>query len=285
MSKIIAFIDGSVYSKSVCEHAAWIAQRSQLSVGLLHVLGPREASEGADLSGAISLGARSALMEQLASLDAERSKLMGQRGRAILEDASAILREAGLTDVSTQLRHGDFAQTVTEQEADAAMVLIGKRGEGSTMEAEYSRIGLHLERILRAATKPVLIASRAFKPITKVLVAWDGHASITRAVEIMSQDPLFAGLDVRLVSVGAPTEAGARSLDSARARLAAVGMSVEAKTVEGEPAQVISAMAKSEGFGMVVMGSYGHSRLRSLVLGSTATDLIARCKVPLFVVR
>ncbi len=187
--------------------------------------------------------------------------------------------------MTTQLRHGDFAQTVAEQEAGAAMVLIGKRGEGSTMEAEYSRIGLHLERILRAATKPVLIASRAFKPITKVLVAWDGQASVRRAVEIMAQDPLFAGLEVRLVTVGAATEAGPGPLASARAALAKAGMVVEAQTVEGDVAEVIATMAESEGFGLVVMGSYGHSRLRSLVLGSTATDLIARCKLPLFVVR
>lgn len=285
MTKIIAFVDGSVYSKSVCDHAAWIAKRSGAGVGLLHVLGPRETADGADLSGAISLGARSALMEQLAGLDAERAKLMGHRGRAILEDAAAIVAGEGVADVTTQLRHGDFAQTVAEQEAGAAMVLIGKRGEGSTMEAEYSRIGLHLERILRAATKPVLIASRAFKPITKVLVAWDGQASVRRAVEIMAQDPLFAGLEVRLVTVGAATEAGTRSLESARAALAGAGMVVEAQTVEGDVAEVIAAMAESEGFGLVVMGSYGHSRLRSLVLGSTATDLIARCKLPLFVVR
>ena len=146
MTKIIAFVDGSVYSKSVCDHAAWIAKRSGAGVGLLHVLGPRETADGADLSGAISLGARTALMEQLAGLDAERAKLMGHRGRAILEDAAAIVAGEGVADVTTQLRHGDFAQTVAEQEAGAAMVLIGKRGEGSTMEAEYSRIGLHLER-------------------------------------------------------------------------------------------------------------------------------------------
>lgn len=41
-SKIIAFVDGSIYSASVCEHAAWVASRTGWPVGILHVLGRRE---------------------------------------------------------------------------------------------------------------------------------------------------------------------------------------------------------------------------------------------------
>jgi len=56
--KVIALVDGSIYSASVCEHAAWIAQRTDAPVELLHVLGRREAAETQDLSGSIKLGAR-----------------------------------------------------------------------------------------------------------------------------------------------------------------------------------------------------------------------------------
>jgi nucleotide-binding universal stress UspA family protein len=285
MTKIIAFVDGSTYSKSVCDHAAWIAARIGASVSLLHVLARREGAEGSDLSGAISLGARSALMEQLAGLDAEWAKLMAHRGRAILEDAAQIVPQDDVEDVTTHLRHGDLAQTITEQEAEASMVLIGKRGEGSALEADSPRVGSHLERILRAATKPVLIASRAFKPITKVLVAWDGHTSVARAVDHMSRDPLFAGLEVRLVSVGAASEERSRSLETGRAVLEAGGLKTDVRIAEGEVAAVLANIAETEGYGLVVMGSYGHSRLRSLVLGSTTTEMIRSCKVPLLVMR
>ena len=82
--KIVAFIDGSIYAQSVCHHAAWIADRTGAAVDLIHVLGPRDTSGKRDHSGAISLGARTALLQELAELDAQRSKLMSQRGRAIL---------------------------------------------------------------------------------------------------------------------------------------------------------------------------------------------------------
>lgn len=43
--KIIALVDGSIYSESVCHHVAWIAQRTAAPVELIHVLGRREAPE------------------------------------------------------------------------------------------------------------------------------------------------------------------------------------------------------------------------------------------------
>ena len=88
--KILALVDGSIYSESVCHHAAWAASRLNAGVDLLHVLGRREAPTG-DLSGTLRLGARTALLEELAELDAQRAKLAQAKGRLILEDAKAVI--------------------------------------------------------------------------------------------------------------------------------------------------------------------------------------------------
>ena len=171
-AKIVALVDGSIYSASVCDHAAWISQRTGAPVELIHVLGRREASDTHDHSGAIKLGARTALLNELAELDAQRSKLMSRKGRAILEDASAVLAREGVTDISTRLRHGDVVEAVAEVEAGARVIIVGKRGENA--EIAKGHLGSNLERIVRASHKPVFVASRAFKPISKVLVAYDG---------------------------------------------------------------------------------------------------------------
>lgn len=165
--KIVALVDGSTYSASVCDHAAWIASRTGAPVELIHVLGRREASDTHDHSGAIALGARTALMEQLAELDAQRAKLISHRGRAILDDAQALLEKAGVSEVTTRLRHGDIVEAVADVEADARVILIGKRGEAADFAKGH--LGSNLERIIRASRKPVFVASRAFKPISKVL--------------------------------------------------------------------------------------------------------------------
>ncbi len=281
--KIIALVDGSIYSESVCHHAAWIAQRTSAPVELIHVLGRREAPEHPDLSGAIRLGARTKLMEELAELDAQRAKLVSHRGRAILEDARAIVDQDGVTDITTRLRHGDIVEAIGEIEGHARVIVIGKRGEAADFAKGH--VGSNLERIVRAAHRPVFVAARAFKAIERVLVAYDGGRSAMKAVDHIARSPLFAGLAVTVVTVGTETPETRKGLADAAALLKAAGIEAETRAVPGQPETELGKLVEEEGFGMVVMGAYGHSRIRTLVIGSTTTEMIRSCKVPVLLMR
>jgi nucleotide-binding universal stress UspA family protein len=281
--RIVALVDGSIYSASVCDHAAWIAQRTGAPVEVIHVLGRREASDRHDHSGAIALGARTALLEELAALDAQRAKLISHRGRAILEDAAALLDKAGVSNVTTRLRHGDIVEAVADVEGDARVILIGKRGEAADFNKGH--LGSNLERIVRASHKPVFVASRAFRPIKKVLVAYDGGASAMKAVDHIARSPLFQGLAVHVVTVGSVTPEGAKGLADAKAMLKAAGIEAETSVLPGQPETALAALVEEAPFDMLVMGAYGHSRIRSLIIGSTTTAMIRSCKVPVVLMR
>ena len=283
MQKIIALVDGSIYSTSVCDHAAWISQRTGAPVELIHVLGRREAADTQDHSGAIALGARTALMEQLADLDAQRAKLISHRGRAVLEDARAILEKGEVTEITTRLRHGDVVETVADVEANACVVVIGKRGEAADFATGH--LGSNLERIVRASHKPVFIASRAFKPISKVLIAYDGGASARKAVDHIARSPLFQGLAVHVATVGNPTPEVTKGLADAQAMLKAAGIAAKTSILPGQPETTLSKLVEEVHFDLLVMGAYGHSRIRSLIIGSTTTAMIRTCKVPVVLVR
>lgn len=281
--KIVALVDGSIYSASVCEHAAWIAQRTGAPVELIHVLGQREVPEKMDLSGAIKLGARSALLQELAELDAQRAKLISHRGRAILEDARTIVDKAGVNEITTRLRHGDIVEAVAEVEGDARVILIGKRGD----DADFAKghLGSNLERIVRASQKPVFVASRAFKQIAKVLVAYDGGSSAMKAVDHIARSTLFQGLEIHVVTVGAATAESRKGLEDARALLKAAGIDAQTSVVSGQPETALGKLVDEAGFDLLVMGAYGHSRIRSLIIGSTTTAMMRSCKVPVVLIR
>jgi nucleotide-binding universal stress UspA family protein len=283
LQKIVALVDGSVYSASVCEHAAWISQRTQAPVELLHVLGRREGDARKDLSGALALGARTALLEELAELDVQRAKLISQRGRAILEDAQMIVEKAGLSEITTRLRHGDIVEAVAEVEADARVIMIGKRGEAADFAKGH--LGSNLERIVRASHKPVFIASRAFRPITKVLVAYDGGVSARKAVDHIARSPLFQGLSVHVVTVGSATPDVTKAQEEAKTVLQTAGLAAETSVLPGQPETVLGKLVDDAQFDMLVMGAYGHSRIRSLIIGSTTTAMIRSCKVPVVLLR
>lgn len=280
---LIALVDGSAYSESVCHHAAWIAGKNDWKVKVYHVMGRREGVDKQDLSGAIRLGARTRLLEQLTELDAARAKLAHEQGRAILEDAQAIIEGDGDIAVETRLRQGDLVETVTAKEEQGEMIVIGKRGEAAAHAMDH--LGSNLERIVRASHKPVLIANRAFKPVDKVLVAFDGGASSSKAVDYISRSPLFEGLKVSLIFAGNETPEIRKSLDSAAAILKAGGFDAEIIVQSGEPEKVLAQITTLDEHELVVMGAYGHSRVRSLIIGSTTTEMLRSCRVPVLIMR
>jgi len=63
------------------------------------------------------------------------------------------------------------------------------------------------------------------------------------------------------------------------------GVSVKCIWKTAAPGDLISKTATDGKFDLVVMGSHGHGALASLVMGSVATEVLARCKVPVLIVR
>ncbi|UKV14742.1 universal stress protein [Thalassospiraceae bacterium SW-3-3] len=284
MTHLIALIDGSGYSQSVRDLTCWVAERTAASVELMHVLGRRGVgSEPTDLSGNLKLGARTALLQELADLDEQKAKLELKRGRLLLEEAKSGLEETGLSSVSTKLRHGDLIDAIGEFEGDADLIVIGKRGEA----ADFAKLhlGSNLERVVRSATKPVLVASRAFKPISKFLIAFDGGESAMKAVRHIAGGKLFTGLPCVLLCVGKPTDSLQEKLDDAAALLRKAGYEVEASFEAGEPEDVIKNRIESDNIDLLVMGAYGHSRIRNLIIGSTTTEMVRSCQVPVMMFR
>jgi nucleotide-binding universal stress UspA family protein len=53
----------------------------------------------------------------------------------------------------------------------------------------------------------------------------------------------------------------------------------------GTPDEVIVSRVAAVGAGLLVMGAYGHSRIRSLVLGSTTAQVLRGCEVPVLLLR
>lgn len=280
MTKIIAFIDGSIYSQSVCDHAAWAARRMAASVEILHVLGRREMSSVPDVfSFGLATDARNALLCELAAFDEQKGRLAERRGVAILEQAATRIREAGVEDVSTRLLHGDLLVAAQMAEPTADLFVMGKRGEA----ADFARLhlGSNLERVARAVRKPVLAASRAFAGVERVLVAFDASRSVMQAIDEMATGRLFRGLDNRVLMVGTETADARRQVEGAAARVRAT----EARIVPGQPDAVIPAEVDEKRIQMLVMGAYGHSRIRALIIGGTSTEMIRSCKIPVMLFR
>ncbi len=63
------------------------------------------------------------------------------------------------------------------------------------------------------------------------------------------------------------------------------GWALRAVRAHGHAAQTIAEMARDEKADLVVMGSNGLSTLGNIVMGSVATGVMARCTIPVLLVR
>ncbi|WP_127903537.1 universal stress protein [Solirhodobacter olei] len=282
METILAAIDASGYAASVCDLAAWAAARLERPVELLHVVQRKDAvAERHDLSGAIGLGVKSTLLEELTRLDEADARLQVERGRVLLAASAERLRTAGVKDVRPLHRHGGIVETILEREADARLVVIGKRGASHEFAADH--IGSKIERVVRASAKPILIASRAGATPKVAVLAYDGSPAANRALERCANSPLFAGMRVHVVVAGGE-DARHRAL-VAQAMAALAGRDVATTLDAGRPEAVVSDVVAATPGAILVMGAYGHSPLRTLIVGSTTTTLIRTVRVPVLLMR
>ncbi|MFZ2217236.1 MAG: universal stress protein [Rhodoferax sp.] len=285
MNKVYACIDGLVSTAAVIDCAAWSAQRLNAPLEFLHVLEHQpDRAALSDYSGAIGLGAQEALLLELSELDARRSKLAQDAARQLLACARDRAAALGVTQLDGRLRHGELVDTLQEAEADARLFVLGEHYHAT----RPSRIHLdhHVERVIRSVKRPVLVATQErFEAPDRFVMAFDGSATARKTVAMVATSPLLKGLPVLVAMAGADNATTQQQLEWARGTLEAVGFEVTLAVVPGEPEQALPALVQSEGAGLLVMGAYGHSRIRQLIVGSTTTTLLRLSEVPVLILR
>lgn len=281
--RVLAALDVSTYSASVAEMAAWAAARLQAPLEFVHAIDrPTTAPGRQDLSGNLALGDREDLLAELTALDESRSRVAQESGRRLLAQARALAAQSRGIEAESRLRHGALVDTLLELEAEVRLFVIGKRGE----HADFAKghLGSNLERVVRAVHRPVLVAARSFSAPERFLIAFDNSATTRRCVEMVCASPLLEDRPCHLLMVGDPSREP-EGLEWAREQLSDAGFQVDVHVVAGPPDAAIARHVQQHAIDLIVMGAYGHSRIRSLILGSTTTEVLRSCQVPVLLLR
>jgi nucleotide-binding universal stress UspA family protein len=138
-----------------------------------------------------------------------------------------------------------------------------------------------VEALLTTAGVPVLVLPPSYVGDggRAALVGWDGSREATRAVHA-ALPFLREAHRVVLCAIGEPAGAG---LDDAALMLQRHGVQVEPERVagsDGDAGDVLLARAATDGTELLVMGAYGHTRLRELVFGGATRDVLRKATLP-----
>lgn len=222
-----------------------------------------------------------------AELDSRRRHFFEELAPQVREKFDAAAQRYGVRAEWRQLdgQSERLADTMLEHAAYADLIVAGQvsdNNERSTVEADF------VERLLLGSGRPVLIVPEAgkFEQIgSHAVIGWNGTREAIRAS--FDAIPLLArAKKVDLVWVNAQQEPEIAG-DLPGAELAAVlsrhGVDVTTQSVTAPdlaPADALLNHVANSGADLLVLGAYGHSRLRELVFGGVTRNILQAMTVP-----
>lgn len=211
---------------------------------------------------------------------------------AVIKPALARLARAG---IQARARYvvGSPGATVGAMAARsrADLVVMGSHGHTAFKGLLFGSV---TQAVLAACTKPLLVVREGCVPPSdslRVAIAVDGSKFGLAAVRfVLAHRALFGSApQFRLLHAAqsaTPKAAFEQAFAPALRLFVAAGVAVEPVRVIGKNAgDAIAADVARRGDDLLVMGSHGHGALSTLLLGSVATRVAARCSAPLLLIR
>jgi nucleotide-binding universal stress UspA family protein len=213
-------------------------------------------------------------------LDSARDSARAE-ARARVEAIAALAREAGM-DPRTEVISGTFDACSHELQRRARyadlVVLEQPPGEGREGETQLA------EALLFGSGRPLLFApyiQRTPLGHDHAIVAWDESPAAARAVGV-ALPFLTRTRAVEVVSVEDPRRPRSADPEALARHLEAHGVRARGRRLAdvGDVTDTLLSHAADTGADYLVMGGYGHSRMREFILGGATRGILQAMTVP-----
>lgn len=283
MKIVLVPIGGSESDAPVLETALAAARPFAAHLHILHVR--LTAGEAAQNTPHLEFASGRALRDAMQQLE-ERSRTRSEAcvrhvhdfcARAKIELCDAPGDKQGVT-ASCREVEGGALERILFHARHSDLVVVGRRAKPNGLPAEF------LDRLLLESGRPVLIASSSVPQTLTgtVMVCWRESADAARAVTAATpfltraKRVIFAGVAER------NEETEAAMADAAR-QFAWHGVPVDLQIIvpDGGPVEnLLGTAARSCEADLMVLGAYGHSRLREIVFGGCTQSFIRHADRP-----
>ena len=277
---ILSGIDGSSVSKAVCDYSAWMAKKMNLSLKLLHTIDSRRNPAVSDFSGAIGLGSRRELLDELAETEQKEGRLLIEQGKEVLQSAKNHLIGQGVEPSELIQRHGALSEALIDLEHEIGTLVLGIHGQD--YDRRQKGIGTQLESIIRSIRRPILVVNKEFSEPKKVMLAYDGSESCKKALHLIISNVAFKDIPCHVVHVGSNGEA---LLQEATKALSDAGIQSSSQQLQGKIEEVLSEYQVSQDIDVMLMGAFSHNRIRGFLMGSFTAKMLENTNRPLFLLR
>jgi nucleotide-binding universal stress UspA family protein len=276
---ILLCTDGSPAANVAADAAVWFAQKLAARLRALYVTDLRvlEGPWLADLAGAIGAQPYAALVPQLQTIQREKAA-------AILD---AVGKKCETHAVPFELVHetGNLIPTLLQHERAADIIVLGQRGEHAPWSGQM--LGSSVERMVRASVKPALITPDSFHPVQRILIAYDGSRGAQKALHdgLELAEKLRAEVFLMTACQRDTEESASTLLHEALQQATDRHLNAHAQLAHGDAETQILHWATQTQSDLIVMGAYGHTRIREFFLGSTTHHVLRKTTIPVLLTR
>ena len=207
-----------------------------------------------------------------------------KRARQTLEDFEIVAKRAGVRSYETRAVDDEAGAALSLQARYADLVVIGQTDRDAPSPTTQSDFP---EFVVMSCGRPVLLVpafGRYQNAGNRILVAWDAGTSATRA--ITGAIPLLqraARVDVAVFNAESSEDGhGAEPGADIALYLARHGVKVNVvrQKTDIDVGNALLSLLTDLGSDMLVMGGYGHSRFREILLGGVTRTVLASMTVP-----
>jgi len=275
---ILIATDGSAHSQTALEYGIYIAKKLEAGLIGLHVMEllQLQAPVFSDISGSIGIPPCQEFLPVM-------ENTLEAKADTILEGFQKRCREAGLVP-EVKKRLGVIDEIIMEEGQQADWILLAQRGEHFHLDGG-AILGTTAESVVRKSGKPVLVTPATYRDIESMALAYDGSPPADKAITIAAELSEKAAWPLTVISVSNDQATQDRVCKQAETMLDACLIDWEMIQMGGKEDREILRFLREGSVELLVMGAYGHNRLRELLVGSTTSQVIRKSPVPVLLTR
>lgn len=273
IKKILIPTDGSANSLTALKYGIYIARKLDAAVTGLYVLDVNliQGPMLTDISGSVGMPPYDGFFDVI-----ETS--LNEKADFILKNFQKRCQESG---INPELKRtiGKINQTIIEEAQNADLILMAKKGEHFHLK-EGGLLGSVAEAVVRNSGKPVLITPETFLEMESMGLAYDGSDPAAKALKLSLELSEQAVWPLTVVVISPDAQKSAALSTEIEDIVEAQSADCAVIILQGKEGEEIIKFIKEGSVELMVMGAYGHNRLRELLLGSTTSFVLRKSHIP-----
>jgi len=278
IKSILLAVDGSMYTDAVLNHGIDLAKKLNAFLRVYSIVDVRIYEWVLNTGG-------EGYMPVIPSnvFHDESYKFHNERAEALLKAIDKKLKASGVR-YETGKEEGSPVEVICELARQVDLLIMGARGD-------YARwgdrlLGATLESVSRQSQVPVMIVDKEYQEFKRIICAYDRSEGSSNALKLTAYLGGTLHLPIDVLTVHDNEMERRTTLEEAKKYMEPYNLEVQYRHEAGDATDILVQVTHdSPESAILLMGCYGHSRLREAILGSTTVHVMRSALKPIILAR